>query len=202
MAARKILEISTAHLSDETNSFLAATDCMDWPTVGGPYRDLGWIFHVDEDAAYDSERTAFQDLFAVFRYAMEHDFDLVLFDDITEPTEGLKLYRDPETEAGNPLLHNGSANRQLVHHRNSARSADHKLCPIRTATHALTEMTASMSMLHHGLLDSVPAMVKRSDRKASAKWIEAAQGMRRQAMGLSTLLVDIDGLLSDDSHTT
>lgn len=55
MNSCKILVLSTAHLTDATNAFLASTDCMDWPMLGGPYGDVGWMFHVDEDAAHDHE---------------------------------------------------------------------------------------------------------------------------------------------------
>lgn len=105
MNTSQILIISTAHLSDATNTLLASTDCMDWPSVGGPYRDVGWIFHVDEDAAYDFENPTFQDLYAVFRYAIERGVFIVLFYDVAEPVAGLPVFRDPTSEVGNPFLY-------------------------------------------------------------------------------------------------
>jgi hypothetical protein len=105
--SQEILIISTAHLSNATNALLSSTDCMDWPVLGGPYRDVGWIFHVDEDAANDYENPAFQDLFAVFRFALERDLFIVLFYDIAEPAAELPLFRDPAYETGNPFLYKG-----------------------------------------------------------------------------------------------
>jgi hypothetical protein len=78
---------------------------MNWPALGGPYRDVGWVFHVDEDAASDLENPAFQDLYAVFRYAIDRDLFMVLFYDIAEPAAGLPVFRDPTYEAGNPFLY-------------------------------------------------------------------------------------------------
>lgn len=104
MTSSEILIVSTAHLSDATCAFLVSTDCVNWPVLGGPYGDVGWVFHVDEDLAYDLENPMFQDLYAVFRYAIEHDLFMVLFYDIAEPVAGLPVFRDPNYEAGAPFL--------------------------------------------------------------------------------------------------
>jgi hypothetical protein len=78
---------------------------MDWPILGGPYGDVGWMFHVDEDAAHDYESPVFQDLYAVLRYAIKRGLFIVLFYDIADLAPGLPVFRDPASEEGNPYLY-------------------------------------------------------------------------------------------------
>lgn len=47
----------------------------------------------------------FQDLYAVFRYAIERGVFMVLFYDIAEPVAELPVFRDPTLEVGNRFLY-------------------------------------------------------------------------------------------------
>lgn len=109
MMDRELLVLSTVHLSDATCLHLARTDCMEWPVVGGPFRDLGFLCHADETLAYGEcdEPDPFQDLAAVFRYACDRGYYRVLFYDLGDVVEGLPIYRDPEEEPNSPLLYQG-----------------------------------------------------------------------------------------------
>ena len=89
---RKLLCLSTAHLSPATRRFLDKHNHKDWPTVGGPFGDVGWIFHVDEDAAVNFGNRRFKDLWRAFEYAANGGYGLVLFDDVENPVDGLPTY--------------------------------------------------------------------------------------------------------------
>jgi hypothetical protein len=60
--------------------------------VGGPSGDTGWIFHVAEDAASNFGNRRFKDLWRSFAYASDRGYDLILFDDVEEPTTELPVY--------------------------------------------------------------------------------------------------------------
>ncbi|MEH6691079.1 MAG: hypothetical protein V7774_07845 [Pseudorhizobium pelagicum] len=93
MSVEDLLVISTAHLSDATCSYLENTNHMDWPAVGGPFGNIGFIFHVDETIA-DGGETAPGDLTAIFRYAADRGYFRVLLDNCGDPVNGLRIYRD------------------------------------------------------------------------------------------------------------
>ncbi|WP_368363542.1 hypothetical protein [Rhizobium mongolense] len=73
--------------------FLASNDHSDWLTVGGPFGDVGWIFHVDEDAESNFGKRRFKDLWQSFAYASERGFDLILFDEVEQPIAELPVYK-------------------------------------------------------------------------------------------------------------
>lgn len=109
----KVLMLSTAHLTVETAAYLKATDCLDWPTLGGPYGGFGWLFHVDKDAASEEESGVFEDLYGVFRFAAARNYATVLFYDITEPIDELPVYRDFEDEC-DVLWYGGGYQRKVA----------------------------------------------------------------------------------------
>ncbi|MGO4569985.1 hypothetical protein AB4Z52_34380 [Rhizobium sp. 2YAF20] len=69
-----------------------STHHMSWPTVGGPFGDVGWIFHVDEDAAFNFGNRRLKDLWQTFAYAADKGYDLILFDEIERPIADLPVY--------------------------------------------------------------------------------------------------------------
>ncbi|NKL39159.1 hypothetical protein G9X64_29665 [Rhizobium sophorae] len=89
---RKLLCLSTSHLSSATKRFLMSHDQKEWLTVGGPFGDMGWLFHVDEDAAFNFGNRRFKDLWRSFAYAADRGYDLILFDDVEEPVRDLPVY--------------------------------------------------------------------------------------------------------------
>jgi hypothetical protein len=153
------LSLSTAHLSEATVSFLAVTDCMDWPALGGPYRDVGWVFHVDGDAGGANDQSPFQDLYAAFRFAAARGYDIVLFYDIEAPIDELPVYRDLETEYD--VLYEGSREWQAAQQKALARSSGSN-----ALTHAetlLTQMSALASEAHFDIM----ALSRNTDRTGS-----------------------------------
>jgi len=152
----KLLSLSTAHLTEATVSFLAVTDCMDWPTLGGPYRDVGWIFHVDEDAGHLTS-AAFQDLYAAFRFAANRGYNVVLFYDIETPTDELPVYRDLDTEYD--VLYEGSPEWQAARRRTLGRSTGSNA--LAHAESLLIQMKEQVATAHNDVL----ALLNKTDEK-------------------------------------
>ncbi len=42
---RTFVVISTAHLTEQTARYLDRTAAKDWPCVGGPYGEYGWLVY-------------------------------------------------------------------------------------------------------------------------------------------------------------
>ena len=84
--------LSPAHLTPATRHFLSTNSHINWPIVGGPFGDCGWMFHVDEDAAANFGSRRFKELWRIFAYAAERGYDLVLFDFVEAPTADLPVY--------------------------------------------------------------------------------------------------------------
>ena len=103
----RLLIVNTCHLSSETTLYLACTDCLQWPMVGGPFQDMGWFFHVDDDVAADPEEP-FADLYHAMEHAAAHRYSHILFYDIGEVREGLPIYREPELEELDGIFYSGS----------------------------------------------------------------------------------------------
>jgi hypothetical protein len=87
---RKILVLSTIHVTAETAAYLNNTDCQSWPKVGGPYSEYGWVMSAHPNDELDRELS--EDLAAVFSFAQSKDCSMVLFDRDAEVVEGLKTY--------------------------------------------------------------------------------------------------------------
>lgn len=75
-----------------TRDFLSTNAYTNWPTIGGPFGDCGWILHVDEDARANLGNRRFKGLWRIFAYAAERGYDLVLFDFVEAPTRDLPVY--------------------------------------------------------------------------------------------------------------
>jgi hypothetical protein len=154
----KLLSLSTAHLSEATASFLATTDCMGWPALGGPYRDVGWIFHVDEDAGGLIDQPAFQDLYDAFRFAAHRGYGVVLFYDIEETIDDLPVYRDLEAEYD--VLYEGSPEWRSARGRALGGSPSSSI--LVRAEGQLPQMNEKLVTSHNNIL----AHLTRPDEKA------------------------------------
>jgi hypothetical protein len=90
---KEMLILSTAHLSEQTAKFLAASDCIDWPALGGPVGGRGWFFEVQADEPPEGVNDYFSDLFGAFRFAAAKAYRAIRFFDDTQPREDLPAYR-------------------------------------------------------------------------------------------------------------
>jgi hypothetical protein len=151
----RVMKLSTAHLSEETAIYLCETDCMDWPTVGGPYRDAGWFFHIDEDAWQEACSPILQDLFETFRFAAREGYDIIHFCDITMPIDELPVYRDYYRKGAfwkDDIVYRGSYDRRNAKGRPSA-FMDVSVPPSAdVATQALRYLQDQISEAHNDLL--------------------------------------------------
>lgn len=89
---RKLICLSTAHLRPSTRRFLSTKIHTDWPVVGGPFGDCGWILHVDEDAHANFGHRRFKELWQIFEYAADLGYSLILFDDVEDPIAALPVF--------------------------------------------------------------------------------------------------------------
>jgi hypothetical protein len=162
------MQLSTAHLTEETAAFLRDTDCMDWPSVGGPYRDIGWFFHVDEEGMSDDESPILQDLYEAFRFADAEGYEIIRFCNIEQPIDALPVYRDiggdedGEDDGANAeddivdweddIVYGGSYDRRNAHGRPSA-FLDTSVPPSAdVATQALRHLHDQIAEAHNDLL--------------------------------------------------
>jgi hypothetical protein len=180
----KLLSLSTAHLSEATVSFLATTDCMGWPALGGPYRDVGWVFHVDQDAGGLIDQPAFQDLYDAFRFAADRGYSIVLFYDIEETIDDLPVYRDLETEYD--VLYEGSPEWRSARGRASPPSSGSNI--LGQAERLLVRMKGKVETAH----DDILANQTKLDRKALNAELDRlktqVESLRVQLIGFQTML--------------
>lgn len=75
---RRLIVISTGHLTEATARLLDVMPCRQWPCLGGRYGEYGWFVYAhDENSGADSVP---EDLFAVMLWARKQGCDHVLFD--------------------------------------------------------------------------------------------------------------------------
>lgn len=87
---RKILVLSTSHVTEETKDLLDSDLPLDqWPVSGGPYGDYGWFMYAHEDP--DDEKIP-AELRVVFAFARANGCDNVLFDCDADQVDGLPTY--------------------------------------------------------------------------------------------------------------
>ncbi len=77
---RTFVVISTAHLTEQTARYLDRTAAKDWPCVGGPYGEYGWLVYAHEINCDVDPDAIPADLFAVMAWAREQDVHHILFD--------------------------------------------------------------------------------------------------------------------------
>ncbi len=87
---RKILVLSTAHLTLATNQWLDSHDPKtEWPACGGPYGPHGWFFYASEENLGLGRTHIPDDLFAVMTYARKLGCDNILFDQDADKIDAL-----------------------------------------------------------------------------------------------------------------
>lgn len=84
----KMLVLSTAHISESTNSMLTITDVGYWPISGGPYGDYGWFLNAGETTLKEVP----DDLKACMQFARKNGCDYLLLDRDADTTEELPTY--------------------------------------------------------------------------------------------------------------
>lgn len=95
--------------------YLASTDCLQWPFVGGPFQEKGWFFHVDEDVLPEPEEP-FADLYGAMNYAAVRGYSHILFYDIGDVCEELSVFREPEFEEAEAVFYSGPNGHELQSH--------------------------------------------------------------------------------------
>jgi hypothetical protein len=76
---RKYLDISTAHLPEETAQRIDLGTFYKTPVMRGEY---GWMFHVPEESTTEESCTHFE---AIMEFARDFDADYVVFDSDCDP---------------------------------------------------------------------------------------------------------------------
>ena len=84
---RKLLVLSTGHLTKDTVDYLDRTDPAIWGFAGGHYGDAGYFCY-----AYDDAVGVPDDLLGVMRFARTHGCVNVLFDKDAEQIDNLPYY--------------------------------------------------------------------------------------------------------------
>ncbi len=95
---RKMLLISTRHLSERTISLLRATDPYHWPYGGGPYNKSGFFYRtMKRNGCADCFLPI--DLFEVLAWAADNGYHSVLFADNGPTIERFEVYRELDSYA-------------------------------------------------------------------------------------------------------
>lgn len=198
MSNPTMLVVSTTHLSNATNAFLSSTDCMDWPILGGPYRDIGWFFHVDEDVYADTERP-FLDLYSVIQHAADQGYGNVLFYDLGDVIDRLPVYREPDYEDTDAYLYEGSSSRQATRDSIGKTSSGENTPAAVASRSLLVDLNVSIVKAHDYLL------ARRSEIYAASNipshrtsLLEGARVVKKHMLALQTLLADLDADLAPD----
>jgi hypothetical protein len=218
----KVMKLSTAHLSEETAVYLRDTDCIDWPTVGGPYRDIGWFFHVDEDAGEEAVSPILHDLFETFRFAAAEGYEVIRFCNIERPIAELPIYRDMDGDVEDDededededddgenatdfweddIVYCGSYDRRNAQGRPSA-FVDTSVPPSAdVATQALRHLHDQISEAHNDLL-SLPLERLNGiavDPASLTRWKNEFEKLNYRFLGFQAFLKYLTLRLSDES---
>lgn len=90
---RKLLVLSTSHVTKATADLLNSTDAAtEWPGCGGPYGEYGWMFYCSEENNGEGDRHIPDELFAVMQFARANGCDNVLLDRDSDPVDGLPTW--------------------------------------------------------------------------------------------------------------
>jgi hypothetical protein len=157
---------------------------MDWPALGGPYRDVGWVFHVDTGVAGLTDRAAFQDLYDAFRFAAERGYSVILFYDVEDPIDGLPVYRDLDTEYD--VLYEGSLEWQAAKQRSLACGPSSKA--VAYAEDLFASITKLLATVHNDLLTSLIKADEREPKPDVQHLEERIEAFRVQLTGFQTVL--------------
>lgn len=88
METRKVLILSTAHVTNGTARWLDVNDPDDWPMYGGPYGNAGWFFYCQAENGTGRDHVP-TDLFAVMQFALANGCQHVLLDRDADVIEAL-----------------------------------------------------------------------------------------------------------------
>jgi hypothetical protein len=89
---RKILVLSTAHVTAKTAAMLNSTPQPKWPVCGGPYGPWGWFIYAHDENCGEGADAIPDDLFAVLTFARAQGCDNVLFDADADVIDDLPEY--------------------------------------------------------------------------------------------------------------
>lgn len=89
---RRLVVVSTAHLTETTAKYLDRTPASEWPCVGGPYAGYGWFVHASEENLGEGFSAIPDDLFSVMTWARRQGCGYVLFDCDGYQVEGLPVH--------------------------------------------------------------------------------------------------------------
>ncbi|WJR66385.1 hypothetical protein QTA58_19510 [Neorhizobium sp. CSC1952] len=196
MSNPTMLVVSTTHLSNETNAFLSSTDCMDWPILGGPYRDVGWFFHVDGDVYADTERP-FSDLYSVIQHAADHGYGIVLFYDLGDVIDCLPVYREPECEDTDAYLYEGSSSWQATRGSINKTSSGENTPAAVASQSLLVDLNVSIVKAHDYLLARRSEIYAASNTPSHRRsFLESSRLVKKHILAFQTLLADLDADLA------
>jgi hypothetical protein len=91
MDTRKMLCLSTAHVSEATAKMLNDTPYTLWPVVGGPWA-YGWLMYAHDERLDSGDKHFPDDLWECCVFARSKGFDYILFDQDADIADGLTFY--------------------------------------------------------------------------------------------------------------
>lgn len=89
---RRLVVLSTSHVSEATAKRFDETKADEWPCVGGPYAYYGWFVYAHEENFGIGMDAIPDDLLAVMQWARRHRFEYILFDCDAETVDELPVY--------------------------------------------------------------------------------------------------------------
>jgi hypothetical protein len=89
---RKMLVLSTGHISKATADYLTKTPAQDWPFCGGTYGPYGWFFYAHDENAGEGDQAIPDDLWACMVFARAQGCPNLLLDEAGDHTDELPSY--------------------------------------------------------------------------------------------------------------
>lgn len=89
---RRLVALSTCHLSETTATRLDGTPAAEWPCCGGRYGYYGWFVYAHEENFGIGDDAIPDDLFAVMTWARKQGCEHILFDCDADVVDGLATY--------------------------------------------------------------------------------------------------------------
>lgn len=91
LEVRRVVVVSTAHLTEASARLLETLPVRQWPCAGGPYSDFGWFLYAHEENGVGKELIP-DDIFAVMTWARKEGFDYLLVDRDGDEVKGLPVH--------------------------------------------------------------------------------------------------------------
>lgn len=92
LEVRRVVVISTSHVSRATATMLDQTPPPEWPCVGGNYADYGWFIYAHDDNCGAGDQRIPDDLFDVMTWARAKGFANILLDRDGDEVDDLKTF--------------------------------------------------------------------------------------------------------------